>query len=79
MSIKEDVKMTAHREPFDYAPAFYNEVIAHLEAKWQRQLTEHEKHVLIEGYRFGRLTEMYSFYSGESISEALRINGKEDE
>jgi hypothetical protein len=42
---------------FDYSPLFYNEVIYYLEQKWQRTLTDHEKTVLIEGYRFGRLIE----------------------
>jgi hypothetical protein len=44
-------------EPFHYERIFYNEVISYLETKWQRQLTEHERHVVIEGYRFGRLVE----------------------
>jgi hypothetical protein len=44
--------------PFEYQQIFYKEVIYYLEQKWQRKLTDHEKHVLIEGYRFGRLTEM---------------------
>ncbi|WHY01840.1 hypothetical protein [Neobacillus sp. DY30] len=44
-------------QPFEYSQIFYNEVIYYLETKWQRRLTDHEKHVLIEGYRFGRLTE----------------------
>lgn len=43
--------------PFEYSQIFYNEVIYYLESKWQRRLTDHERHVLIEGYRFGRLTE----------------------
>lgn len=44
-------------QPFEYSQIFYNEVIYYLESKWQRRLTDHERHVLIEGYRFGRLTE----------------------
>lgn len=43
---------------FEYDHIFYNEVIFHLEQKWSRKLTDHEKHVLIEGYKFGRLVEM---------------------
>lgn len=43
--------------PFVYDQILYNEVIRHLEQKWERKLTDHEKHVLIEGYRFGRLVE----------------------
>jgi hypothetical protein len=45
-------------EPFNYEQIFYNDIIYYLETKWQRKLTDHEKHVLIEGYRFGRLAEM---------------------
>lgn len=44
-------------EPFEYSTIFHNEVIYYLESKWQRKLTDHEKSVLIEGYRFGRLVE----------------------
>jgi hypothetical protein len=36
---------------------FINEVIDYLETKWQRKLTEHERAVVVEGYRFGRLVE----------------------
>jgi hypothetical protein len=42
------------REPFDYPEILYNEVIDHLETKWNRKLDEHERSVLVEGYRFGR-------------------------
>jgi hypothetical protein len=45
------------RQPFEYSPLLYNEVIDYLETKWQRKLTDHERHILIEGYRFGRLVE----------------------
>lgn len=55
------------RDTFEYSPAFYNDAILFLEEKWNRRLTEHEKNVLIEGYRYGRLQEMYSYYSGEAI------------
>ncbi|WP_164745669.1 hypothetical protein [Neobacillus mesonae] len=44
-------------EPFEYPAIFYNEVIFYLETKWNRRLNDHEKHVLIEGYRFGRMIE----------------------
>jgi hypothetical protein len=44
-------------QPFEYESPFYNEVIDYLETKWQRKLTEHERAVVIEGYRFGRLVE----------------------
>jgi len=45
-------------QPFHYNPLFYNEVINYLEEKWERKLNDHERHILIEGYRFGRLKEM---------------------
>jgi hypothetical protein len=45
------------KQPFEYQQIFYNDVIYYLEQKWQRKLTDHEKSVLIEGYRFGRLVE----------------------
>ncbi len=61
------------RDTFEYSPAFYNEAILFLEEKWQRKLTEHEKNVLIEGYRYGRLQEMYSYYSGQSIEGLVKI------
>jgi len=43
--------------PFDYPEIFYNEAILYLETKWERRLSDHERHVLIEGYRFGRMIE----------------------
>jgi hypothetical protein len=45
------------KQPFEYSPLLYNEVINYLETKWQRKLTDHERHILIEGYRFGRTIE----------------------
>lgn len=45
------------REPFNYPDLFYNEVIDYLERKWNRKLTDHERRILIEGYRYGRLVE----------------------
>jgi hypothetical protein len=45
------------REPFEYSEIFYNDAIWYLEEKWGRKLTDHEKNVLIEGYRYGRLVE----------------------
>jgi hypothetical protein len=45
------------RQPFEYSDIHYNEVIMYLEKKWGRALNAHEKHVLIEGYRFGRYVE----------------------
>lgn len=44
-------------KPFEYPEMYYNEVIYFLETKWKRRLSDHERHVLIEGYRFGRLVE----------------------
>ncbi|MFZ7946036.1 MULTISPECIES: hypothetical protein [Bacillaceae] len=48
------------KTPFDYPEIFYNEAIFYLEAKWGRRLSDHERHVLIEGYRFGRMVEAES-------------------
>lgn len=42
----------------NYDQISYNEVVFHLEQEWQRKLTEHEIHVLLNGYRFGRYIEM---------------------
>ncbi|NRD80090.1 hypothetical protein HPT25_22385 [Bacillus sp. BRMEA1] len=44
-------------EPFEYPYILYNEVITYLETKWDRRLNDHERHVLIEGYRYGRMVE----------------------
>ncbi|MEO2076315.1 MAG: hypothetical protein ABGX20_13170 [Bacillus sp. (in: firmicutes)] len=44
-------------QPMKYPEILYNEVICYLESKWNRRLSEHERHVLIEGYRFGRMIE----------------------
>jgi hypothetical protein len=41
----------------NYSQLFYNELIYQLEQKWQRRLSDHERHVLIEGYKFGRQVE----------------------
>lgn len=43
--------------PFEYSQILYNEAILYLETKWNRQLNDHERNVLIEGYRFGRMIE----------------------
>lgn len=45
------------RDTFHYEKIFYNEAIDYLEVKWGRALTDHEKHIVIESYRFGRLVE----------------------
>lgn len=45
------------KEPFHYENIFYNDVIYYLESKWGRSLTDHEKHIVIEGYRYGRKVE----------------------
>jgi hypothetical protein len=42
---------------FDYNQLFYNDCIDYLETKWNRRLTEHERTVLLEGYKFGRMVE----------------------
>jgi hypothetical protein len=45
------------KELFDYNQLFYNDCIDYLETKWNRRLTEHERTVLLEGYKFGRMVE----------------------
>jgi hypothetical protein len=40
-----------------YEQILLNEVIYFLEQKWNRKLDDHEKHVLLEGYKFGRKVE----------------------
>jgi hypothetical protein len=40
-----------------YENILYNEVIYELEQAWNRELTPHEKNVLIFGYQFGRKVE----------------------
>jgi hypothetical protein len=62
------------RETFEYSVAHYNEAIMYLEEKWNRKLTDHEKHIAIEMYRFGRLVEMDSYYTGESIEGLVKIS-----
>ncbi|MGG3466900.1 hypothetical protein ABES02_05080 [Neobacillus pocheonensis] len=44
-------------EPLNYSDIAYNEIILYLETKWDRRLSNHERHVLIEGYRYGRMVE----------------------
>lgn len=48
----------------------YNEVILYLEEKWERKLNDHEVSVLLEGYRYGRHTEIENRY----INEAVKCN-----
>jgi hypothetical protein len=45
------------KDSFEYSQILYNEAILYLETKWNRKLNDHERHVLIEGYRFGRMIE----------------------
>jgi hypothetical protein len=45
------------KDTFKYDQIFYNELIYQLEQKWNRKLDDHERHLLIEGYRYGRLVE----------------------
>ncbi|NRD80301.1 hypothetical protein HPT25_23550 [Bacillus sp. BRMEA1] len=45
------------RKPLEYAQIYYNEVVYDVEQEWQRQLDDHERHLLIEGYRRGRTAE----------------------
>lgn len=59
------------RDGFEYSEAHYNEAILYMEQKWQRKLTLHECHLLRWVYSFARLQEMYSYYEGWSIDDAL--------
>ncbi|KKI93274.1 hypothetical protein WQ54_05435 [Bacillus sp. SA1-12] len=59
------------KQPFEYAQMYYNEVILYLETKWHRKLTDHEKQLLIEGYKYGRLIEMEGWLWLEDVSKKL--------
>lgn len=48
------------RQALHYPEILYNEAIEQLEQDWGRRLTDHERNVLIQGYRFGRLVEAES-------------------
>ena len=45
------------RQPLDFPEIFYNEAILKLEQEWGRKLTNHERNVLIQGYKIGRTVE----------------------
>lgn len=45
------------RKPLDYPEIMYNEAILKTEQEWDRKLTEHERNVLIQGYKIGRTVE----------------------
>jgi hypothetical protein len=45
------------RQPLDYPEIMYNDAILKLEQDWVRKLTEHERNVLVQGYRMGRTVE----------------------
>jgi hypothetical protein len=40
-----------------YEQILFNDVIYYLEQKWGRPLEDHERNILIEGYKFGRKVE----------------------
>jgi hypothetical protein len=42
---------------FEYDQIFYNEIIYKIEQEWGRKIDSHEKHLLIRGYRMGRMAE----------------------
>jgi hypothetical protein len=44
-------------EPLEFDQISYNEPIYWLEQKWQRKLTDHEKHIAILIYRWTRTTQ----------------------
>jgi hypothetical protein len=45
------------RQPLDYPEIMYNDAIYKLEQEWGRKLTDHERNVLIHGYKIGRTVE----------------------
>lgn len=51
--------------PFDYDNICYNEAIEYQERIWKRKLDEHEKNVLIQGYKIGRTVEMLDNWTKE--------------
>ncbi|TCN27212.1 hypothetical protein [Mesobacillus foraminis] len=59
------------KQTFEYSQIHYNEAIYHLEQKWGRRLNEHERHVLIEGYKFGRLVESENHLAKEFLFSEL--------
>ncbi|KON87484.1 hypothetical protein AF332_12030 [Sporosarcina globispora] len=63
-----------NRQVFDYNQIFYNEAIMYMENLWQRKLTDHEKHLAIEVYKFGRKVEMESYYEKNVIDWQLQMS-----
>jgi hypothetical protein len=51
--------------PFNYDKIFYNEAIDYQESDWARKLDEHERNVLIQGYKIGRTVEMLNQWMKE--------------
>jgi hypothetical protein len=60
--------------PFNYDQIFYNEAILYQETNWGRKLTDHEKNILIQGYKIGRTVEMLNQWIKEGNG-----NGNEHE
>lgn len=58
-------------EPLEFDQIFYNEPIYWIEQRWQRKLTDHEKHLAILIYRFTRTIQ--------EAEEIKAIYGKSDE
>jgi hypothetical protein len=44
-------------EPLEFDQILYNEPVFWLEQKWQRKLTDHEKHLAILIYRWTRTSQ----------------------
>ena len=63
--------MTLQVNPLEYSPIQYNEAIEYLERTWNRPLSDHEKNVLIQGYKIGRTIEMLDQWTKEGIKEQL--------
>jgi hypothetical protein len=61
----------------EYSQIHYNEVILWLEQLWNRKLSDHEKNVLIQGYRFGRLKEMENYTVNNKFKNMTKEDWKE--
>lgn len=61
--------MTLQVRAFDYNPISYNEAIEYQERDWHRQLNEHERNLLIQGYKIGRTVEMLDNWTKEGNNE----------
>lgn len=54
-------------KPFEFNQIHYNAVILHMKELWQRDLTDHEVHLLKRVYDFSRQVELEQWLSKEVI------------